>query len=48
VVLNAANDNLRDETHVGHIVKGGGGPIGRNSIVKNSENFPERNAKNFV
>jgi len=25
-----------------------GGPIGRNSIVKNSENFSERNTKNFV
>jgi len=25
-----------------------GGPIGRNSIVKNSEIFPERNAKIFV
>jgi len=25
-----------------------GGPIGKNSIVKNSENFSERNAKNFV
>jgi len=25
-----------------------GGPICRNSIVKNLENFSERNAKNFV
>jgi len=25
-----------------------GGPIGRNSIVKNSDNVSERNAKNFV
>jgi len=25
-----------------------GGPSGRNSIVKHSENFSERNAKNFV
>jgi len=30
------------------ILKEGGGPIGRNSIVKNSENFSELNAKNFV
>jgi len=28
--------------------KGRGGPIGRNPTVKNSENFSERNAKNFV
>jgi len=27
---------------------GGGGSIGRNSIVKNWENFSKRNAKHFV